>query len=210
MSEQNIETAVQKEMADSGHNFNRVEVVKIINAVAEKMVSQPGFTPNAMKVELEGLLGKIQDTRNEVASIAAPDSLSNNGINDARDELDAVVEATEKASGEIMDACERIQTQAEKTQDDVKNALFDETTKIFEACSFQDITGQRISKVVAAIKDIEENIIGVLGYNPADQKQEEAPKDISDVTDEDLLNGPQMADKAISQDDIDKLLADFE
>ena len=76
----------------------------------------------------------------------------------------------------------------------------DETIKIYEACSFQDITGQRISKVVTALKIIEtriEAITGRYGMSNVARGVEESDS---------LLNGPQSADLAISQDEIDKLL----
>ena len=40
--------------------------------------------------------------------------------------------------------------------------LQDATTRIYEACSFQDITGQRITKVVAALKAIEAKVAQIV------------------------------------------------
>ena len=79
--------------------------------------------------------------------------------------------------------------------------------RIFEACNFQDITGQRITKVVGAIKFIEDRIdrmIEILGGQSA-LRDVELPAD--DVVDADaaLLAGPQLeTDPKISQDDIDR------
>jgi chemotaxis protein CheZ len=83
-------------------------------------------------------------------------------------------------------------------------------TKILEACSFQDITGQRINKVVKSIKQIDEKISRLMGV--LEEKIPGLPSTVLQDTrqgDAKLLNGPQMPDKAISQDDIDKLLADL-
>ncbi len=41
--------------------------------------------------------------------------------------------------------------------------LQDATTRIYEACSFQDITGQRITKVVATLKTIERKVAHIIG-----------------------------------------------
>jgi len=80
--------------------------------------------------------------------------------------------------------------------------------KIYEACSFQDITGQRVSKVIQTFNVIESKIdklVSVLGVKESGEEEEDER-----VGDERLLNGPQMADEAISQEDIDKLLAEFD
>jgi chemotaxis protein CheZ len=76
------------------------------------------------------------------------------------------------------------------------------------------VTGQRITKVVKALKHIEDRVDGLVAafgdeiakYREAHPKQE-GPKEI---TDKDLLNGPQLPDNAGKQDDIDALLASFD
>ena len=62
----------------------------------------------------------------------------------AADELDAIIEATaviDKVMGTLTG--------------DASAQLMDVTIKIYEACGFQDITGQRITKVVKALNQIE-------------------------------------------------------
>lgn len=81
--------------------------------------------------------------------------------------------------------------------------------KIFEACSFQDITGQRIRKVVRTLTDIEERVghlISLLGDKAAGTGDNEDKR----VGDARLLNGPQLPPQAVSQDEIDKLLAELD
>jgi chemotaxis protein CheZ len=93
--------------------------------------------------------------------------------------------------------------------------IMNATTEIYEACGFQDITGQRITKVVKALKDIEEKIdalVEAFGSEIAKYKKsapEEEPEPEA-VTDEDLLNGPQLKEKAQTQEEIDVLLASFD
>ena len=65
------------------------------------------------------------------------------------------------------------------------------TTKIYEACSFQDITGQRITKVVTTLKTIESkvaHIVNTFGATAAGTRVLSAHV----ATDADLLNGPQL------------------
>jgi chemotaxis protein CheZ len=80
------------------------------------------------------------------------------------------------------------------------------TGEIFTACSFQDITGQRITKVVRSLKFVEERVNALIGMWGRDElaatQAEAAPVD----ADKALLNGPQLAGQGVSQDDVDRLL----
>ena len=78
--------------------------------------------------------------------------------------------------------------------------------RIFEACSFQDLTGQRVTKVISTLRHIEERVTkfaGALGVT--DSASEESAEDARKR--ELLLNGPAMNGPATSQDDIDALFA---
>ncbi len=84
------------------------------------------------------------------------------------------------------------------------------TTQIYEACSFQDITGQRITKIVATLKTIEGKVAHIIGTFGAIHRRSAGTRSIHVATDADLLNGPQLPANAMDQSDIDKLLASFE
>ena len=77
---------------------------------------------------------------------------------------------------------------------------------MFEACNFQDITGQRITKIVNTFKFVEARINSMIEIWGADAIASVEPK-VTDDGDPDaaLLNGPQLGDGGINQDDIDKL-----
>ena len=81
------------------------------------------------------------------------------------------------------------------------------TTRIYEACGFQDITGQRITKVVAALKMIEAKIAHIVATFSDQREGQNIPKPEEDVA---LLNGPQLPALAMDQSDIDKLMASFD
>ncbi len=164
--------------------------------------------------ELESVAQYIQNTRAEIAALR-PDSVKEEYIQTAADELDAIVEATAEATHTIMDAAELIEDATDKATDDVQKALTEATTKIYEACTFQDITGQRITKVVNALKGIEEKIDDLLAAFGADSgqasaKKKQKKKSQDEITDEDLLNGPQHKGDAKSQDEIDALFDSIE
>ena len=163
--------------------------------------------------ELKSLSAFIQAAKGDLAAVR-PESVREEHIPAARDELDAIVGATEKATEEIMEASEKIQTIAESLDDVAAEELTDQVMQIYEACSFQDITGQRISKVVATLQRIEQSVEAMLaafGDESARvrvleqaQEQSEANQDV------DLMNGPQLEGSGNSQDEIDKLLASFD
>ena len=81
-------------------------------------------------------------------------------------------------------------------------------TTIYEACSFQDITGQRITKIVTTLKAIEQKVAHIVGTFAPGKPNEQLSEDHV-PSDADLLNGPQLPGNAMDQSDIDKLLADF-
>ena len=57
-----------------------------------------------------------------------------------------------------MDATEQIEGLMDKVDPEDASVIMEATSTIYEACGFQDITGQRTTKVVKALKDIEEKI----------------------------------------------------
>ncbi|MBX2834395.1 MAG: protein phosphatase CheZ [Micavibrio sp.] len=188
--------------------FEREKVVEIINSVLNK-VEHGADDPKVILNELKDLQRIIEQTRAEVGAAQAGD-ISDKHIPTATDELDAVVANTADATGKIMDSCEAIDEIAGNLGEQGA-VISGETIKIFEACSFQDITGQRITKVVSTLKTIEEKVsrlVNALGAAMPDAGSVSEGEDTRQG-DERLLNGPQMSDKAISQDDIDKLLDSF-
>src|SRR5690606_26207106 len=131
-------------------------------------------------------------------------------IPNATDELDAVVGATAEATGTIMDACEVVEAIAATLGGETGDALAAEVTKIYEACSFQDITGQRIKKVVTTLQVIETKVDALLGVLADKMPGIEQGAGEEEGEGDSLLNGPQLPEKAVTQADIDKLLADFD
>ncbi len=197
-------------MAESGKDaYGRDQVVKIINSVLQKVESgDDGRT--AIFRELKQLQKIIDDARAELGAARAGD-INSKHIPTATDELDAVVAATADATGTIMDACDIIGDKAGEVGGANGDAITAAVTSIYEACSFQDITGQRITKVVTTLRTIEDKVsklVAVLSDKLPIEMQVGEEED-KRVGDERLKNGPQMAGEAISQADIDKLLSDF-
>jgi chemotaxis protein CheZ len=103
---------------------------------------------------------------------------------------------------------------------DQADVLSKAVTRIYEACSFQDITGQRISKVVTVLQNVETRVDALLSAfgteggtaasETAASAEEPAATEPAANSDEDLMSGPQLPGTGNSQEDIDALLASFD
>ncbi len=164
-----------------------------------------GDNADALVAGIKDLSATIEGLRREIASLNSGD-VKSRLIDPATDELDATIEATAAATNTIMDVAEKIDNFGAELTAAQRDKLTGFVTQIFEACTFQDITGQRIRKVITAMRAIEERIAsltmlagGALGSQPDGFA---SPFDNAG-----LENGPQSADKAPSQADIDAMFA---
>jgi len=186
--------------------YTRKEVVEIIRTVLGSIDKNSEPTAK-LHNELSTLVSYIENMRSELAHMRSIE-ISHHHIPTAADELDAVVGETASATGTIMDACEKIEKVADSLTSPVSDDLANAVTSIYEACGFQDITGQRITKVVKTLKHIEAKVTEII--NAFGHSGEESESKITDNDEKSLMQGPQIGDLASSQDDIDKLLASFD
>jgi chemotaxis protein CheZ len=169
-----------------------------------------------LKVELDLIYDAISRTKQEIAVLHGK-SFGGHEMAKVTDELDAVVGGTEQATQHILEAAESIDQSAgamsKATSPEQVQLLGEEIQErvisIFEACNFQDLTGQRISKVMTTMKFIEHHINVMMDiWGGVDAIRAHAPPIIDDrVGDAKLLNGPKLdGDEGhVSQDDIDAL-----
>ena len=153
-------------------------------------------TVRSLMSELDALSRIIADARQEVAALRADDS-DIADIPGATDELAAIVSHTAQATHEILDSCEALEAVSARVGDADAEVLQGAITRIYEACSFQDITGQRIAKVVAALQAVERRIARARQGLP-----DRMPVIAATAS---LLNGPQLPGNGISQSAIDAL-----
>ena len=192
--------------------FGRGQVIDIIHSVLDKVDSGKNVS-REVYMDLAELAQTIDNLKKEIA-LVQPSHVKNSHIPDAADELDEVVRATAEATHTIMGVCEEMEGIAERLDGAAGDEITARVTKIYEACGFQDITGQRIRNVMTTLRVIEdkidrmmESLSDAVGVRLSEERAE---KTVSVNDAKSLLNGPQMAAKAISQTDIDKLLADFD
>lgn len=191
------------------------EIVAIVESIVDSIEGDMSADGLKVYADIEALALYINTARAEIADLR-PDDINDEHLPAATDELTAIVGATEQATNTIFEAVESIEALTDKMPDDVAEQISLAVTSIFEACGFQDITGQRITKVVTALQKVEEKVEALLNAFGDDIKRSDRPKKEPEKRtttpsgaparpDEDLLNGPQMPDEAISQDDIDAL-----
>lgn len=196
---------------EAGSVYEKDQVVQIINSVISKIETGGDASCESIFTELRSLQKIIEEARSDIGA-TRPADIKDKHIPTATDELDAVVESTAEATGAIMDSCEAIEEKASGLGDDGA-AIAAEVTKIYEACSFQDITGQRITKVVSTLKTIEEKVghlMDVLSESVPGLAEAANDGGEEEEGGDSLLNGPQLPNQGISQDDIDALLAEFD
>ena len=155
----------------------------------------------SMYREIQDLFDHIAKAKGDIAR-AQPNEIKSERIPRAGKELGAIVESTEGATHAIMEAAEEIMAAGSANGGGDSEAIVEGACmRIFEACSFQDVTGQRISKVVNTLTFIDERLDTLLeAYGGvADSAPPAAAVDTSDP----LLNGPQLEGEGISQDDVD-------
>src|SRR5450631_3088509 len=107
--------------------------------------------------EVEALGRTIASAKIEIAALQV-DDIRDRDIPFATDELDAIVEHTAVATNAILESCETLDDVATAVTGDAAVRLQEAVTKIYEACSFHDIAGQRITKVVTTLKAIEAKV----------------------------------------------------
>jgi len=191
--------------------YARSKVVQIVNSVITKMEGSSGDALRSLSTELQSLGDAIERIKSELASARTGD-VKDADVPTATEELDAVISSTKTATDEIMNSCDAISAIVAGSPLEVKVGA--ETTKIFEACSFQDITGQRIKKVVNVLHEVETKVghlLHMLGHGDGARKALIArPVEDKRQGDDKLMNGPQLAANAMSQEEIDKLLSSFD
>ena len=159
--------------------------------------------------ELREIAGYIESMRQEIGVLQVND-LKNSRIPSAGEELDAIVKSTEKATNTIMECAETLMA-ADANDPAAFKALVDERMLvIFEACSFQDITGQRIAKVVERLQHIETRVArfaDVMRAKDLDGYLNDAERARAERRQKLMIHGPQLDGRGNVQNQIDELFA---
>lgn len=183
------------------------DVMHLAEVMSGSMYDFLSTVQPAVTEELTAIAKEITRMKEEISNLRAND-MTGSKIPDAGRELDAIVEATEDATNTIMEAAEEIMGADTSDTEAYQELVSNKMISIFEACTFQDITGQRISKVVETLRFIDERVASFI-------ERLRIPEDLDaaiEETDNDrrkrelILHGPQHKGEGVSQNDIDAML----
>ncbi len=199
---------------------DQTEVIRAINDLGAKLDRFLTLDANQIEqiqVEIADISGRIKATKVEMAAIRHP-LAGEDKFQQASQELNAVVNATEAATNTIMACAEELEEVVHELKSslpegyhaDRVNDMNDVIVRIYEACNFQDLTGQRITKVVRALSFIEERVEAMMSHwNKREFEAMPLPPSVTKKDEELELHGPAETQEAgnISQADIDALFA---
>ncbi len=169
-----------------------------------------------LKAEIDEMCRAISETKHEIATLHTT-GFKGKEMRRVTSELDAVVYGTQEATDNILSLAEEIDqicsTLSPHLKSENDRGLVEDiqgrVITIFENCNFQDLTGQRITKVVNTLKFIEERIVRMIDIWGGIESFREVAADVMPDKEGDatLLNGPKLqSDQGhVSQDDIDAL-----
>lgn len=205
---QPLEAIVEHLKRKRGEEMSLADVVSLAEITAQSLQAFFESMDSAIYRELREIADYILETKREIGALQV-NELKESRIPAAGLELSAIVSATEKATNAIMECAETVMGADASDPAAYKALVDDRMMVIFEACSFQDITGQRIAKVVDTLQYIETRVsrfaaavrakdVGAV-LTEAERAREERRKKL-------LLHGPQHEAEAIKQRDVDSLL----
>ena len=212
------------------------DIIPISSGESDESTNMTETVYSGLKEILESIndfkkttVNKLDAGLNEIAGDALPET---------SDQLEAIVTATEKATNTIIDTTEKMQDSHLRINDEMKKIkeMKDQLERglvgvinvmdsmesikkdndtylmnILEALSFQDITGQRIYKIVEIVSKMDKNIKQIvldLGIKIKKKNKDIDPDTIKKG--EELLalmKGPR--DDGINQNDVDDIIAQF-
>lgn len=173
-----MEVVSEKPKSDKNNDETAQGVFSAVDSVAQRLSTIEQFiarrfdeismeinaTSQQVDMAEEGIIkrfAEILEILKAVSYAGDGSTAANAGV-----ELDAVVEMTEQAANRILDAADhltsRIEEEKNSSTDEGRKQAFEEMGKdveeIYMACSFQDITGQRIRKTLENLRIIEDRL----------------------------------------------------
>ncbi|CAO3373330.1 protein phosphatase CheZ [Azospirillum argentinense] len=196
-------------------NSDVIRAIGDLGAKLDRFLTMDAQQIDQIQVEIADISGRIKATKVEMAAIRHPLAGDDKFVQ-ASQELNAVVSATEAATNTIMACAEELEEVVHELKSslpegyhaDRVNDMNDVIVRIYEACNFQDLTGQRITKVVRALSFIEERVDAMMSHwNKREFEAMPLPPTVTKMDETLELHGPADHQEMgnISQADIDAL-----
>jgi chemotaxis protein CheZ len=178
------------------------EQLKLSNPSEELVQLLDGFfrqVDQRSTTEFEAIARDIAEMRSELQRLGVNRMGEDLPALDA--ELDAITRDTENATNTILGAAEAIIALG-ACDPDIKSKAENLVVQIFEACSFQDLVGQRVSKVVRVLNQIEQRVARLAALSA--DAEGAADADAAEQRRRDLiLNGPAIGGPETTQAQVD-------
>ncbi len=167
-----------------------------------------------LKNQVYHLFESMQGFRRELAAARHPEAKVDR-FETMAEQLDAIVKGTEEATHTILQSIEGISELINQRRDELSaqedgawmKQIDELVNQVFVSCAFQDITGQRITKVVTSMGYIEGRINAMVElWGREGLSSEPVPSsDDEEMPSGEKLHGPALEGEGTSQEDIDKL-----
>ncbi|MFW5661114.1 MAG: protein phosphatase CheZ [Oceanicaulis sp.] len=183
-----------------------IEVLRLAQQLTDTMQLFIGSLDRSIHEEFNAIAAYIARTRDEIAQLR-PNDIKEQRIPVAGAELEAVVTDTEKATESIMNEAETLMAAEPDDLDAYKAEVDAAMCRIIEYCSFQDLAGQRVSKVVGSLRHVEQRVArfaATMGVRDADMTEEERAE--TERKQKLHLNGPALGGPETKQDEVDDLM----
>lgn len=189
-------------------NVTFIDIIRLAEIAASSLQSFFETFDATVYRELREIAGYIDSMRDQIGALQV-NEIKNSRIPAAGQELGAIVKATETATNTIMECAEELMA-ADPSDPAAYKALVDEKMMmIFEACSFQDITGQRIAKVVETLQHIEDRVARFANVMKAKDFEgflTDTERERAERRERLLLHGPQLEGEGADQSTVDSLI----
>lgn len=242
-----VEKKLDKAIEDISNKvtIEREDVEKLVSHVKGILEGQLNQDDLELYGELGELAMFINETKKSLKTFDAA-KITEKDLPEASNQLEGIVEATEDATNQILSAAETMlddQGKIKKIMDELKGIKFSKGSKgkettdavlgeletlyqsnnanlmdVMSACNFQDLTGQRIQKIIALVHGIESKIMKmILTFNIRKQEKTGDLDDEKIVKEKEMLakieemelKGPKRKGEAVSQGEVDDLLGDL-
>ncbi|WP_244538748.1 hypothetical protein [Methylobacterium sp. ap11] len=175
-----------------------LQAIGRIETVVTAERGPPGM--ERLRFDLIEMAKAISRTKSEIAAIHTPDH-DQSQLGAASEALDGIVRTTERATSDILQAAEEVQEVAwtlreTGAESGVCDRLDHNATQIYTACSFQDLTAQRTSRIVNTLRYLEQRLIAMIEIWAS---EDDPPAQAGQRA--------EMPETALDQDDVDEIVA---
>lgn len=200
-----IATALPPEALDEALAPHFASLRAFVDRRIAELSAEVSASVQLMGMSEEAITARLSEVHAQVARLIA---IPASGARNSGLELEAVVQATESAADTILEAAEAIQTWLDGGAQDKDSiaALTQRVNDIFQACSFQDLTGQRIRRAIKQLQHVETMLEGLMPGGPDPATAEGPAVKLQVLGHEPTVDAAAAAGPDLAQAEIDRLL----